>query len=171
MSFSTPYQGAVERLDLAVDQQVGDQAVSTTLTNGVLVYQDGANGIKVAPTDGSIPARRLRFAFGIPPEGQTSNATLGNKKVNTIRGPNVIVIGKCDGAISVGSYCRASETNGKNGQFQAEVVDNSTVANLAAYLNKRIAIFLGKASGAGGITTNALPADAADGDLGRFMLI
>lgn len=177
MSFTTPVEGAVENLDVVRDKLVGNQAISTTLSNGRLVYLDGANGYKVVPTTG-IEAGRIRFAYGIPVGGQTSNATLGNKKVQTVKS-GAIVIGKCDGAITVGQRCRSSTTGGKEGQFLAiadptepgAAYGEAAADSLYHYVRQGVAIFLGKASGAGGQTTNTDPTDGADGDLGRFLML
>lgn len=171
MSFTTPYRGHVENLDLVRDQQVADQAINTTLINGSLVYQDGTNGIKIAPVSGAIEGSRIRFAFGLPAAGQASNGTLGNKKVNTVKS-GAIVIGKCGGAIVVGTYAQQGETVGNEGEFEQNTLDATSVATLKASLNKRVAIFLGKATPGGGQTTTvSVPADGADGDLGRFYML
>jgi len=169
--------GTCENRDLVRDVQVANQAISTTLAAGLLVYLDGSNGIKVMPTDNSIPANRARFPINIDQtNGQTSTAVLGSKKVETVKG-GAIVIGKCDGTIVVGEFCQPSATSMKGGQFQAwQKPANASAMYSQAETDavrdaeqRKVAVFLGKLDS--GMQTGTEPANGADTNLGRFRML
>lgn len=111
MTSTAPVIGTVLNKNDVQDKQSGPVAVSITLAVG-LVYKDGANGWKNAPTDGSIHGDQLYFN----PISLTSTATLG-EVVGTFYGEGARVVGKAYGAIVVDEYCKASGTTA--GSFEA----------------------------------------------------
>lgn len=113
MASTNPTYGTVINKNDVKDIQSGPVAVSITLPIG-LVYKDGANGWKQAPTDGSIHADQLYWND----KSRTSTSTLGVVQ-GTFYGEGARVVGKADGAIVVDEYCRASQTGSHGGQFEA----------------------------------------------------
>lgn len=175
--YSSAIRGDIETRDRLPANLVVPQAVSTTLVAGSIVYIDGANGVKVAPVNGSISANRLFFCK----EGQTSTSVLG-EKMCTLYKCGHIVVGYCGGAIVVGDYAKQGETTGNEGQFEAwgaltislgatyvEAAVNLEVTRLQTNENKRLAIYLGHPGE--GIENANKPTDAVDTALGRFLLI
>lgn len=171
-SYGSATRGDIETRDRLPALLNVSQAVSTTLIAGSIVYIDGANGVKVAPVDGSIPASRLYFCK----EGQTSTAVLGEKKC-TLYKCGHIVIGKCGGVITVSQVARQGLTAGNEGEFEAVAVPTNPGAVYAeaeadsnfAQLVHGLAIYLGHPSE--GVETGNPPTDSVDADLGRFLLI
>ena len=126
MVSSDPILGTVINMSDVQDKKSGPVAVSITLGVG-LVYEDGANGWKVAPTDGTIHADELYWN----PTSLTSTATLGGV-TGTFYGEGARVIGKADGAIVVDQFCEASTTSAHGGQLLA-LADPSNATTGATY--------------------------------------
>ena len=129
--------------------QVWPVAASTAITKGKLVYLDGTNGAKVAPTTGAVYASRIFFAGT---DADNTNGSAGDVSV-TVYGPNAIVIGKAQGNIAVGRLCQASETTAGSFMEWAEPADESATATFSSVsINankvanlKKLAIYLGHA--------------------------
>jgi len=164
---TTSQVGDCENLDLVRDVMVVPQAISTTLSPGLLVYQDAANGMKVVPTT-VVEGNAARFPINIPPAGQTSNATLGNKVVESVK-TGAIVIGVSDGIIGFDKYVQVSGTVA--GRFQLEALVITTVTTLRDTLLRRVGRCLGKASGGLGLTVGSIPIATADGDPVRVIML
>ena len=147
MASTNPVYGTVLNKNDVQDKKSGPVAVSITLPVG-LVYEDGANGWKQAPTDGSIHADELYWNE----KSLTSTATLGGVTA-TFYGEGARVVGKADGAIVVDAKCRASQTSSHGGQFQAnadpaDATTTPTATQLNALKNwqrNTIAIYKGHA--------------------------
>ena len=151
--------GSIQNKHQVSDRVQGDAAAGEDLEIG-LVYQDGNNGWKNAPTDGSVPASRLYWNDRVI-NNSGDNAAKGDKG-GTFYGTGSQMLGKADGIITVGQKCRASETNGHGGQLQGLTVRGDSSANLAEDLAKIIAIYKGHANET--VETNNDPTSAADGD-------
>lgn len=164
---NTPSIGTCENLDLVRDVLVCPQAISTTLSPGLLVYQDAANGMKVVPTT-VIEGNAARFPINIPPAGQTSSAVLGNKVVESVK-TGAIVIGVADGAIVVDKYVQVSGVVA--GRMSQEALVITTVTTLRDTLLRRVGRFLGRATGGLGQTVGSIPLDAADGAAIRVIML
>lgn len=151
--------------DPAVVVRSGPVAANTKLLIG-LVYQDGANGWKNSPVDGSIPARRLYWNCI---EIDNTGGALGDK-TGSFYGKNACVVGKADGVINVGSAVKASESTGKNGQFQALADPTNPGASyseteadsLFHYVLKKVAGYIGHVNEIKSI--DKLATNAADGE-------
>ena len=115
MTSTIPILGTVINQNDVTDKVTGSVAVSITLAVG-LVYQDAANGWKNAPTDGSIDGDRLYWNH----TALTSTATLG-EIVGTFYGNGSRVVGKSDGIITAGNWCKAS-TSFANGFITNDLV-------------------------------------------------
>lgn len=164
MTSSNPVLGTVLNQNDVQDIKSGPVAVSITLGVG-LVYEDGANGWKQAPTDGTIHADELYWN----PRSLTSTATLGGV-TGTFYGEGARVIGQADGAITVDQYCEASTSSSHGGQLIA-LADPSgaattpTAANVDAIRNwqrDKVAIYKGHANevnNVGVVATNAADED------------
>lgn len=111
MTSTNPKFGTVINKNEVQDVQSGPVAVSITLGIG-LVYKDGANGWKQAPTDGTIHGDQLYWNEKV----LTSTSTLG-AIVGTFYGEGALVVGQADGAIVVDNYCKASTTSSHGGQL------------------------------------------------------
>jgi hypothetical protein len=101
--------GTVFNKDNVKDKKSGQVAASTTLAVG-LVYQDGSNGWKNAPTDGSVAGKDLYWN----PAAIDNSAGSKGDKTGTFYGNGAIVVGKSDGVIVVNQWCKPS-TNFANG--------------------------------------------------------
>lgn len=164
MTSSNPTYGTVINKNDVQDKQSGPVAVSITLAIG-LVYKDGANGWKQAPTDGTIHGDQLYWN----PISLTSTATLG-EVVGTFYGEGARVVGKADGAIVVDNYCKASTTSSHGGQFitladPSGAATTPTAANVDAIRNwqrSKVAIYKGHALELNQV--DDLPTDAVDED-------
>jgi hypothetical protein len=110
----------------------GPVAASTTLGIG-LVYEDGANGWKNAPTDGSIEGRSMYFN---PVSIDNSSGSLGDK-IGTFYGEGALVVGTADTAIAVDAHCKAS-TN------VAQAFEDVTITTTLGDLLDVVAIYRGK---------------------------
>lgn len=169
MASTNPTYGTVLNKNEVKDIQSGPVAASTTLGIG-LVYKDGANGWKQAPTDGSVYADRL---YWNEKSLDNSSGSLGGKS-GTFYGEGARVVGKADGAITVDAKCKASTTSAHGGQFivnstPADATTTPTAAQLNAVKNwvrHTIAIYKGHALELNriGSTTASLPTDAVDED-------
>ena len=113
MTSSNPVLGTVINMNDVQDKKSGPVAVSITLGVG-LVYEDGSNGWKQAPTDGTIHADELYWN----PRSLTSTSTLGGV-TGTFYGEGARVTGQADGAIVVDQKCKASTTSSHGGQLMA----------------------------------------------------
>lgn len=111
MASTSPINGTVLNINDGIEKVTGRVAVSLTLGIG-LVYQDGSNGWKNSPTNGTIHADQLYWN----PTILVSTATLGDI-VGTFYGEGARVIGTADGVLTAGGFCKAS-TNHEN-QFIA----------------------------------------------------
>ncbi len=120
------------------DRLVGDVAAATKLLVG-LVYQDGANGFKQAPVDGTIAARAL---YWNPYEIDNASGSKGDK-IGTFYGNCARVVGKADGAIAVNAPCRASETAAHGGQFESLTIRTDSVPNNATDVQALVALYKG----------------------------
>jgi len=159
LTSSNPVLGTVLNQNDVQDIKSGPVAVSITLGVG-LVYEDGANGWKQAPTDGSINADELYWN----PKSLTSTATLGGV-TGTFYGEGARVIGQADGAITVDQYCKASTTSAHGGQLIALADPANASAGSAAEIDAvrdwqrdKIAIYKGHANevnNVGVVATNA----------------
>ncbi len=149
--------GQVLNRESVSDRIVGDVAAATKLLVG-LVYQDGANGFKQAPVDGSVNGRALYWN-----SYEIDNAS-GSKgdKIGTFYGTGARVCGKADGAIVVNAPCKASATAAHGGQFASVTVRSDTTPNLAADLQAIAAIYKGHIGET--VETANDPTDAVDGD-------
>lgn len=151
----SPTRGDVENKgSLAVVRVILPVAASTTITKGSLVYQDGANGIKTMVTDGSVAADKVYFAS----EGGVA-VSLADAYVHCWK-KGAIVIGKAQGAITVGAECRASQTTA--GSFEAWVTDTTSATTVATAEGKRLARYIGHAGE--GLEIGNTPTDAADAE-------
>jgi hypothetical protein len=117
--------GDVLNKHAVTDVQSGPVAASESLEIG-LVYEDGANGWKVAPVDGSVEGRRL---YWNPVLIDNSSGALGDK-VGNYYGNGALVEGEADGAIAVGAYVKTS-TNASHGGIFLSV----TVAAIGDWLD------------------------------------
>lgn len=171
MASTNPVYGTVLNKEEVQDKQSGPVAVSITLAIG-LVYKDGANGWKQAPTDGSIHADQLYWN----PISLTSTSTLG-EVVGTFYGEGARVVGKADGAIVVDNYCKASTTSSHGGQFisLADPSDatvgatfgggtatETAINNIRNWQRNKVAIYKGHALELNQV--DDLPTDAVDED-------
>ena len=161
MASTNPVYGTVINKNDVKDIQSGPVAVSITLPVG-LVYKDGANGWKQAPTDGSIHADQLYWNE----KSLTSTAVLG-AVTGTFYGEGARVVGKADGAIGVDGKCRASQTSSHGGQFQANADPAAATTPTATQLDtlkdwirNTIAIYKGHALELNKVDT--LPTAAVD---------
>lgn len=174
----SPTLGDIQNKETVRDKKEGSAAAALSLGIG-LVYQDGANGWKIAPVDGSIDARRLYFNGTVL---DNSGGVL-HDLTSTFYGEGAIVVGQADIAIVVNDKCRASQTAAHTGQFQAITKPAAAALNaifsdteveaaldaLRDFLVEGVAIYLGHA---GEITeTQNEPTDAVDGDTDCLFLI
>jgi hypothetical protein len=160
MTSTKPIYGTIINKNEVQDIVTGPVAVSITLAIG-LVYQDGSNGWKNAPTDGSIHGRKLFWNE----RALVSTSTLG-EIVGTFYGEGAKVVGKSDGIITANSWCKAS-TNFANGFIilsdPSGASTTPTAAEVDAIRNwqrNKIAIYKGHALEVTGNTT--LPTSSAD---------
>lgn len=155
--------GDIQNKPFLTDRQVNKVAAGVNLTAGMVVYQDGANGLKPVPVSG-IPAPRCRFLE--KPANNTSGA-LGAISAETFK-KGAITVCKCDGAITVGGRVRASTvTSGRVAQVDdppaAPATYGQTEAEkLRAYVLYGLGTYLGKPLQGKEIGNE--PTDAADGD-------
>lgn len=137
------------------DRVSGPVAASTTLGIGP-VYEDGANGWKNAPIDGSILAARLYWN-----ERSINNST-GAKgdKVGTFYGIGALVVGKAEGAIVVDAAAKASEVTAQSLSSLASPTNPSaTYAEAEAdslynYIVKKFAFYRGHVNEVTGVKTS-----------------
>lgn len=101
--------GTVLNKDEVKDVISGQVAASTTLAVG-LVYQDGSNGWKNAPTDGS----KQGIVMYWNEKAIDNSAGSKGDKTGTFWGDGAIVVGKSDGIIVARAWCKPS-TNFANG--------------------------------------------------------
>lgn len=120
----------------SVVKKSGPVAANTNLGIG-LVYLDGANGWKNAPTDGSVIASRLYFN---PIALDNSTGAKGDK-TGTFYGLNAIVVGKNEGTTALNSKCKASGTTAQ--AFAALTIRTDTLANNSADRDAEVAGYLG----------------------------
>lgn len=121
MASTVPIVGTIINKNDVTDKVTGMVAVSITLAKG-LVYQDGSNGWKNAPTDGSIHGDELYWN----PTALVSTSTLG-AIVGTFYGNGARVVGVADGTITAGQWCKAS-TNVANAFIKTADPTNTTLA-------------------------------------------
>lgn len=173
----TVTRGDIENKHLLTDVVVIKQAANTNLGKGSFVYQDGANGAKVVPTDDSVLARRARFI-----ENDSNNLTisgiqdgnLGDKEVETYK-EGAIVIAQCDGSIPVGSYVRTSTVNAGRVMVLAEPASpNATpteqmLSDRDSFEKLKLALYLGH-KGETAATAND-PTDAVNGEFVRIEIL
>lgn len=136
--------GQVLNLDAVTDRKVHKVAANVNITKGLLVYQDGANGLKPAPTDGSVEAAKIRVAIK---DANNTGGALGDKWCETVKSGAIVVV-KAQGNITVDTDCMASETTagsiaalpvpaspgGAYVQAEAVAVRNHTIKKLCRYL-------------------------------------
>ena len=151
------------------DRQVNNVADNVSLAAGIMVYQDGANGIKIVPTSSQPQASRIRFLEKAADNTVTGHV-LGLIKAETYKcGARVVPI-KGDGAIVVGAYVRASTNNAGEVMTMAIPADltggeSPTEAEhilVLEFLRRALGIYqhhLGE-----GVQTGSEPTDAADDD-------
>ena len=172
MASSDPVLGTVMNMNDVSDKKSGPVAVSITLGVG-LVYEDGVNGWKQAPTDGTIHADELYWN----PTSLTSTATLGGV-TGTFYGEGAKVIGKADGAIVVDNKVKASTTSSHGGQL-ISLADPANATTGATYgggtatkaaidairdwQRNKIAIYKGHANEVNNV--GAVATDAVDEDI------
>lgn len=125
MASTKPIHGTIINKNEVQDKVTGPVAVSITLAIG-LVYQDGANGWKNAPTDGSIHGKALFWNE----KALVSTATIGEIG-GTFYGEGAKVVGKADGVITADAWCKAS-TSFANGFIINSDPANTTVAGTYA---------------------------------------
>jgi len=171
MASSDPVLGTVMNKNDVQDKKSGPVAVSITLGVG-LVYEDGVNGWKQAPTDGTIHADELYWN----PTAKTSTATLGGV-TGTFYGEGARVIGKADGIIVVDQYVKASTTTAHGGQLiklddlgtpalDATFSDTEVEAAFNAardFQRNKIALYKGHANEVNNV--GAVATDAVDEDI------
>ena len=164
MASSDPVLGTVMNMNDVTDKKSGPVAGSITLGVG-LVYEDGANGWKQAPTDGTIHADELYWN----PTAKTSTATLGGV-TGTFYGEGAKVIGKADGAIVVDNKVKASTTSAHGGQLisLADPAAGTTPTAgqldvITAWVKNKIAIYKGHANEVNNV--GAVATDAVDEDI------
>jgi len=109
--------GLVLNKDDVKDKVSGPVAASTTLNPG-LVYEDGANGWKQAPTTGAAIGNEV---YWNPVTIDNSSGALGDK-VGEFYGEGARVVGQADGAIPVDGRVKPSTTASHEGQFIAGVI-------------------------------------------------
>ena len=131
-------------------------ASATNLADGIFVYQDGANGIKVCPTSSIPEAGRIRF---LPVGVDNSSGSAGDFDVETVK-TGAIVVCTCDGAITVGDRVVASGTTA--GRCAAR---SATTAELEEVIGTYLG-HVGELEGTGNDPTNA-----TDGELIVVQLI
>src|SRR3990167_10877376 len=159
MTSTSAIYGTVINKNEVQDKVTGPVAVSITLAIG-LVYQDGANGWKNAPVDGTIHGKQLFWND----KALVSTATIG-EIVGTFYGEGTKVIGKSDGVITVDAWCKAS-TSFANGFIILADPANAitpTAAEVDAIRNwqrAKIAIYKGHSLEVIGNTT--LPTSSAN---------
>lgn len=164
MTTTSPIYGTILNKNEVQDKVTGPVAVSITLAIG-LVYQDGANGWKNAPTDGSIHGRKLFWNE----KALVSTATLGEIG-GTFYGEGAKVVGKSDGVITADAWCKAS-TNFANGFITnddpadatatiANTTTSNEINNIRNWQRAKVAIYKGHVLEVIGNTT--LPTSSAD---------
>lgn len=157
-------------LELGGDIKVLGIADSVTLTDGMLVYQDGSNGLKVVPTSAQPQAGLIRF---LPFGYDNGSGVSGHAKYRTFlttykRGARVV--GKAEGAIVVGAEVRASTSTAGSFATLSVPADITTPANIAAvnaisaYLRARVGVYNGHPGQGIEQGSTKQPTDAADGD-------
>ncbi|MCV0398540.1 MAG: hypothetical protein K5785_00940 [Nitrosarchaeum sp.] len=104
--------GAIRNESASLARVTGVVKAGQTVVAG-LVYIDGANGIKNAPTDGSKLAKDLFWC----PKNVGSATETKDKKVTIYDLDGLMVIGKSDGIIPLGGEVKASTTSAHGGQF------------------------------------------------------
>lgn len=159
-----PVLGTILNRDQVLEKKVGKVAASTNITKGALVYQDAANGWKIAPTDGSVVGSRL-FVAGH--DADNSSGVLGDKTVE-VYGHGAEFIGKAEGAITVDADVKASRTTA--GSLAANTLPTAPAATYgeaaADSLYDFVIAKLGKYLGHYGehLETGNLPTNAADAE-------
>lgn len=151
------------------DRQINGVADNVALAAGILVYQDGANGLKVVPTSSQPEASRIRFLEKAADNTGSGHAALAVKAETYKSGAQVV--GKADGALVVGLAVKASTNNA--GEFEALVIppdptggQDPTEAehiSLLEYHRRRVGIYrghLGEINQSG-----SEPTDAVDNDV------
>lgn len=177
----TPHAGDIENKHLLVDVIAIPQASNTNLTGGTFGYQDGTNGFKVAPTDDSVLASRLRFI-----ENDSNNLTIsgfqdgnkGDQVVETYK-TDAIVVTTMDGACTVGSYVRNSTATAGHVMALATPASPSgatpTSQNLddvTSWMKLRLGLYLGHPGETSDVSSGGNPpTDAVDGDLVRVQCL
>lgn len=126
----------INKDDLSVVKKSGPVAANENLGIG-LVYLDGANGWKNAPTNGSIIASRLYFN---PVVKNNTGGALG-ALTGTFYGLNAEVVGKIEGTMALNSKCKASSTTAQS--FAALTIRTDTIANNSADRDAEVAGYLG----------------------------
>lgn len=166
MTTTSPIYGTILNKNEVQDKVTGPVAVSITLAIG-LVYQDGANGWKNAPTDGSVYGRQLYWNE----KSLVSTATLGEIG-GTFYGEGAKVVGKSDGVITSQAWCKAGtaianafiiNSDPANTTLAATFADTEAEAAIDAIRNwqrAKIAIYKGHVLEVIGNTT--LPTSSAD---------
>lgn len=144
----SPKRGDVKNREQLRDNSVNKVASGETIPNGTLVYQDGANGVKIVPIAGQPDANRIRFA---PVGFQGTTSSLGEKEIETVKA-NAIVVGQADAAITVGQKVKAGAVTA--GRFGPDGTP-SISTTLGVYLGH-----VGEVEG-----TDNEPTDAVNGDL------
>ena len=159
MVSTKPIYGTILNKNEVQDKITGPVAVSITLAIG-LVYLDGANGVKNAPTDGSVHGKQLYWNE----KALTSTATIGEIG-GTFYGEGSKVVGKSDGVITSQAWCKAS-TSFANGFIILADPSNAvtpTAGEVDAIRNwqrNKVAIYKGHVLEVTGNTT--LPTSSAD---------
>jgi len=138
--------GQVENRHNVDDVITVKAAASLDIAAGSMVYQDGANGIKIVPTGGVSPATRIRFLAA-----PVTNATgsLGDKEGETYK-KNAKVVAKAGGTIVVGAMVKFS------------TVTAGRVDSLATWTIDYLGYYQGHPSE--GTQTGNDPTDAVAGD-------
>ena len=144
MASTDPIVGTVINRNEVQDKKSGPVAVSITLGVG-LVYEDGANGWKNAPIDGSIHADELYWN----PTELISTAVLGGV-IGTFYGEGARVIGVADTAIVVDQKCKASTNVAQALEPNADPANSTTptsgeVDAIRDWIRDTVAIYKGHA--------------------------
>lgn len=162
-------RGDVLNKPFVSSRQVLDCADNVSIGAGSLVYQDTTNGMKVVPTTSQPQASRIWFL-----EKAVDNTVTGHAKgfvAGEVYKQGALVVGKADGTITPGAYCRASTNEAGSFQIMAIPADltggeSPTEAEhilVLEFLRRAVAIYQGHLGEGKQIGND--PTDAADDDV------
>lgn len=158
--------GDIENKPFLSDIVVQNVADNVALTAGMLVYQDGINGLKVVPTTAQPVGSRVRFLEKAADNTITGHA-LGLIKAHTFK-KLARTVCRCDGVLEVGARVRASTTTAGRVIAVAEPADpgatylEADVDSLYEHSVFGIGTYIGRQKE--GVEIGNEPKDAADGD-------